>query len=136
MANIGAPSSQDKSVELCGVSTADGVLIVQHTLPTAEHAAAAPAPDAGDGSDSVFDAGSDAPVPLVPHDCNSDFGSEPDVADEADRELTPVVHDDLETAMHAYEGPLQRHCPYILGHDTPLVYSVCVARLVSRAEFH
>ena len=105
------PSSQDKSVELCGVSTADGVLIVQHTLPTAEHAAAAPARDADDGSDSVFDAGSDAPVPLVPRDCDSDFGSEPDATTDVDRDPIPVVHDDLEEAMHACDVHCLTHKP-------------------------
>ena len=68
------PSTQSKTTDLCGVATADGVLLAQHILPSAEHAAAVPALDADDGADSTFGADDGVPVMMIPPDEASDFG--------------------------------------------------------------
>ena len=54
-------------------------MLVQHILPSAEHAAAVPALDADDGADSTFGTDDDVPVMMIPPGEASDFGSEPDV---------------------------------------------------------
>ena len=53
-------------------------MVVQHVLPSAEHAAAAPALDADDGADSTFGTDDGVPLMMIPPDDASDFGSEPD----------------------------------------------------------
>ena len=103
--------AQGQAVGLCGVSQAGGVLFVQHELPAAAGAAAAPAPDADDGADSLFDAASDTLAPMVPHDRGSDFGSEVDARSDCGTGPIPVVHDALSIATHDYDTRCLTHKP-------------------------
>ena len=48
-------ANQNISMDTCGVMQKDGVIVIQHALPDVNNSDAAPALQADDGNDSVFE---------------------------------------------------------------------------------